>query len=179
MKTTSIIFVLLLVFSELLPLSCTKTTLEVSDREKGLLTEIPFRLYGSVILMELSIDESSPLTFIFDTGAGGTVITENTAIQLDIAGDETVSRTGGTGMAEVMLSDGHTLEIGGLIIQDARLGIVDLKHIEQKFGISFDGVIGWKILSQYAVSIDYDAMLIGIYDNKKFKYDFGSNACPL
>ena len=179
MKITTIIFVLLLVLSGLLPLSCAKATLDVNDREEGLLTEIPFRLYDSVILMELSIDESSPLLFIFDTGAGGTVINEHTAMQLGIVGDETVSRIGGTGTAEVKLSNKHTLDIGRLTIQDVTLGIVDLEHIEERLGIRFDGVIGWKILSQYAVSVDYDVMRIGIYDNKKFKYNFGNNAYPI
>ncbi|OGN87220.1 MAG: hypothetical protein A2158_02490 [Chloroflexi bacterium RBG_13_46_14] len=95
------------------------------------------------------------LTFIFDAGAGGTVINENTAIQLGIVGDETVSRTGGIGTAEVKLSDKHTVDIGGLAIQDVTLRIVDLENIEERFGIRFDGVIGWKILFQYGVSIAY------------------------
>jgi hypothetical protein len=167
MGKTLTILLIILVLSGLFSQSCVKTMLVDSNREEALLTEIPLRLYGSVILMELSIDESGPLTFIFDTGAGGTIINESTAVKLGIVGNETVSRTGGTGNAPVVLSDKHTLDIGELSFRDVTLGITDLEHIEKRFGISIDGVIGWEILSQYTVRIDYDAKLIGIYDNKK------------
>lgn len=52
--------------------------------------------------MELSVDESTPLNFIFDTGAGGTTINANTAASLGIVGDKTVSREGATGMVEIV-----------------------------------------------------------------------------
>ena len=179
MRKALTILVIILVLSGLFSQSCLKTTLTDSNREEALLTEIPLRLYGSVILMELSIDESGPLTFIFDTGAGGTIINENTAVKLGIVGNETVSRTGGTGSATVVLSDKHTLGIGELSFQDVTLGITYLEHIEKRFGISIDGVIGWEILSQYAVRIDCDTKLIGIYDNRKYEYDFGDSVYPV
>ncbi len=46
-------------------------------------------------------------------------------------------------------------------------------------GTPIDGIIGWEILSQYAVRIDYDTMLIEIYDNKRFEYDLGVSSYPI
>jgi hypothetical protein len=163
----------------ILGLSPIKVQLDESTRNEGLLVSIPFQLYGNVILMELSIDESVPLNFIFDTGAGGTIINESTAASHGIIGDETVSREGATGMAEIMQSTDHIVYIEDVSIQDVTLGIAELGHIEKRIGTPIDGVIGWLILSQYAVRINYDTMLIEIYDNNKFEYDFGDSGYTL
>jgi hypothetical protein len=176
---TRILMVLALAGAILVPgLSPTlyaKVQLDESTRNEGLLAEIPFQLHGSVIVTELSVDESTPLNFIFDTGAGGTIINESTAASLGIVGDETVSRQGATGMTSVELSTDHIVYVEDISFQDVTLGIAELEHIEKRLGMPIDGVIGWLILSQYAVRIDYDAMLIEIYDNNKFEYNFGDS----
>jgi hypothetical protein len=161
------------------PLPYAKVQLDESTRNEGLLASTPFQLYGNVILMELSVDESTPLNFIFDTGAGGTVINAPIADRLDIVGDETVPREGATGMAEIVQSTDHTVYVEDISFQDVTLGIAELGHIEKRIGTPIDGVIGWLILSQYAVRIDYDTMLIEIYDNNKFEYDFGDSGYTL
>jgi hypothetical protein len=158
---------------------CPKVQLDESTRNEGLVTEIPFQLYGNMILMELSVDESTPLKFIFDTGAGGTIINESTADSLGIVGDEAVPREGATGMAEIVQSTDHMVYVGDIAFKDVTLGIADIDHIEKRIGMSIDGVIGWLILSRYAVRIDYDTMLIEIYNNNKFEYDFGDDGCAL
>jgi hypothetical protein len=161
------------------PLPCMKVQLDASTRTEGLLAPIPFQLYGNVIIMELSVGESDPLNFIFDTGAGATVINTSTAASLGIVGDETVSREGATGMAEIVQSTDHIVYVEDISFQDVTLGIAELGHIEKRIGIPIDGVIGWLILSQYAVRIDYNTMLIEIYDNNKFEYDFGDSGYTL
>jgi hypothetical protein len=57
-----------------------------------------------------------------------------------------------------------------LTIPNTTLGIAELDHIDRRLGMRVDGVIGWKILSQYAVRLDYDTMHIEIYDTKRFDY---------
>jgi len=161
------------------PMPCVKVQLDESTRNEGLLAGIPFQLHGSVIVTELSVDESTPLNFIFDTGAGGTIINESTAASLGIVGDETVSREGATGMAEIVQSTDHIVYVEDISFRDVTLGIAELGHIEKRLGMQIDGVIGWQILSHYAVRINYDTMLIEIYDNKKFEYDLGASSYPI
>lgn len=163
----------------LFPMPCVKVQLNESTRNEGLLAEIPFQLHGSLILTELSVDESNPLNFIFDTAAGGTIISASTAARLGIVGDETVSREGATGMATILLSTNHIVDAADLRFQNVKLGIAELDHIEKRSGIPIDGVIGWEILSRYAVRVDYDTMLIEIYDNKRFEYDLGVSSYPI
>jgi hypothetical protein len=96
----------------LLPMACAKVTLDDSTRNEGLLAEIPFQLHGSMILTEISVDDSTPLSFIFDTAAGGTIVSARTAARLGITGYEYVSREGATGMATIVLSKKHVLGAG-------------------------------------------------------------------
>ena len=158
---------------------CPKVQLDESTRTEGLVSEIPFQLHGSLIITQLSIDKSAPLNFIFDTGAGATIINEGTAASLCIVGDEIVSREGATGMATIVRSTDHMLDAGGLRFQDVTLGIADIDRIERQLGMQIDGVIGWEILSQYAVRVNYDTMLIEIYDNRRFAYDLGAISHPI
>ncbi len=161
------------------PIPCAKVQLDESTRSEGLLAEIPFQLYGNIIVTQLSVDESTPLKFIFDTGAGGTMINENTAASLGIVGDETVPREGATGTAKIVQSTDHVVYVEDIRFQDVTLGIADIDHIEKRLGMPIDGVIGWQILSRYAVRVNYDTMLIEIYDNDRFEYDFGDGRYAL
>jgi citrate lyase gamma subunit len=160
-------------------MSGAKVQLNESTRSEGLLAEIPFQLHGNMIVTQLAVDESTPLNFIFDTGAGGTMINANTAAGLGIVGDETVSREGATGTAEIVRSTDHIVYVADISFQDVTLGIAEFSHLEKRLGMPIDGVIGWLVLSQYAVRIDYDTMLIEIYDNNKFEYDFGDSGYTL
>lgn len=156
-----------------------KVQLDESTRSEGLVAEIPFQLYGNTIVTQLSVDDSTPLNFIFDTGAGATIINECTAASLGIVGDETVSREGATGMATIVLSNNHIVDYGDLRFQDVTLGIAELDRIARQMGMPVDGVIGWEILSQYAVRLNYDTMLIEMYDNRRFEYDLGASSYPI
>lgn len=158
----------------LLNTSCTPTELNDSTMAAGLVTAIPFKLYGSMIIVELTIDGSDTLDFIFDTGAGGTIISARTAERLGITGEETVSRQGAAGDAPIVLSEKHTINIGDLTLPDVTLGIAGLDHIHRRLGMRIDGAIGWKILSQYAVRLNYDTMQIEIYDTKRYNYNLNA-----
>lgn len=43
------------------------------------ITTIPFELFGDHIIIQVSVDDSEPLDFIFDTGSGYTVIDDDIA----------------------------------------------------------------------------------------------------
>lgn len=163
----------------MLPIACSTVKLDETTREQGLLAEIPFQLHGSMIVVELSIDGSTPLSFIFDTAAGGTIISAITADLLGIVGDETVSREGATGTAPIILSEKHVVATDDLRFQNVTLGIADLDHVQKRLGIRIDGVIGWEILSQHAVRLNYDTMRLEIYDNKRFDYELSVGSYPV
>ena len=48
------------------------------------ITSIPFELFGNHIIIKISVDDSEPLDFIFDTGSGLTVLDEDIADKLKL-----------------------------------------------------------------------------------------------
>jgi hypothetical protein len=84
-----------------------------------------------------------------------------------------------TWAVEIVQSTDHIVYVEDISFQDVTLGIAELGYIEKRMGTPIDGIIGWLILSQYAVRIDYNTMLIEIYDNNKFEYDFGDSGYTL
>ena len=172
MTKRTMITVILLV--GLLNASCAATELNDNTMADGLVAAIPFKLYWSRIIIELTVDDSEPLAFIFDTAAGGTIISARASDRLGIIGEETVSRQGAAGDAPIVLSEKHTISIGDLALPNVTLGIAELDHIDRRLGMRIDGAIGWPILSRYAVKLNYDSMQIEIYDTKR--YNYGLNA---
>ena len=140
-------------------------------RTAGPVAVIPFKLHGAMIVVEAVVDGSDPLAFLFDTAAGGTILNERTAEGLGVIGEEAVLREGATGSAEVVRSKRHTVELGRLKLRNMTLGIVALDHIERRLGLRIDGVIGWPIVSRYAVIVDYDAMQIELHEPRGFEHD--------
>jgi len=50
------------------------------------ITSIPFELYGDHILIDVSVDNSTPLKFIFDSGSGLTVLDSDVSQNLKLSG---------------------------------------------------------------------------------------------
>lgn len=59
---------------------------------------IPVEISNNVVLMKASVNDSKPLTFILDTGAGGTVISADAAkkLGLKLEGEANASAQGGS-----------------------------------------------------------------------------------
>jgi hypothetical protein len=141
-----------------------------------MVTGVPFEMGGGYIITEVVVDDSPPLDFIFDTGSSGTVLNARAARELGIVGTDSVTIPGGaaTGAADLVRSYGHVVRFGDAELRDAPVVIADMEHIERRIGRTFDGVIGWPILSQWAVWINQDTKRIELFDNRRFGYDLGT-----
>ena len=60
-------------------------------------TKIPFELEGNHIFIQLTINHSEQLDFVFDTGAGATVINSETAEKLNFTSNKTNTTIGAAG----------------------------------------------------------------------------------
>jgi hypothetical protein len=125
-------------------------------------TSIPFELFGDHIMIKVSIDESDPLNFIFDTGAGITVLDQDVANDLELVKDkielheETVTW---------ILIKHNTIEINNFLMEkNIKVYATDLDHLEISLGVDFDGIVGYDLLRHHDVWIDYDKQGIRIYD---------------
>lgn len=131
---------------------------------------IPFEVFGDHIFIKVKVDGSEPLDFIFDTGDGLTVISNEVATKLNLAANHKVRKTSAGGSVTGALIDHNKLEIGELEVEDIEVYSLDLNHLERLIGRNIDGIIGFDLLDKHIVQIDYSRMEFEIYDNETFTY---------
>ncbi|RED97476.1 aspartyl protease family protein [Marinoscillum furvescens] len=135
-----------------------------------LVTSTPFELFGDHIFIQLSVDDSRPVDFIFDTGDGLTVLDTDVAAELKLEPDHKASKTSAQGRLSGALIPHNKIEVGAVKIEDIELYTTELTHLEQSVGRNIDGIIGYDLLKNYVVKIDYEDMMLKVYKQEKFDY---------
>ncbi len=122
------------------------------------ITSIPFELYGDHMFIKISLDDSEPLDFIFDTGASMTVVDNVVADRLKLIRKTTDQRFN--------LIKHNKFEIKHFLMEgDFNVYAADLKHLEMSLGKDFDGIMGYDLLFHHTVHINYDDLTMDIYDH--------------
>jgi hypothetical protein len=141
-----------------------------------LLTRISFaQLTGGVVLLTAAIDNRrDSLHFILDTGSGGISLDSSTVEKLNIetvASDRTIR--GIAGIKTVRFANNHTLHFQGLSVDSLNFHINDYDILSGVYGVKIDGIIGYSLLRQFLVGIDYETNTLAIYSPGDFKYPKG------
>lgn len=143
------------------------------------LASVPFELFGDHIFIQLSVDNSEPVDFIFDTGDGLTVLDTDIAEELNLEPDHAEVKTSAQGSIKGSLIEHNTIEIGDVHLEEVELYTTSLNHLEMSIGRNIDGIIGYDLLKNYVVSIDYDDMLMKIYVPEGFSYQGKGQSMPV
>lgn len=133
-------------------------------------SSIPFELGGEHMFIKLRVNDSETLDFIFDTGAGGTVISSATAAALQLEGSKEITSKGGSGEVRVKVVKNSSLQIEDLRIDRVDLQVSPLDHLERSLGRKIDGIVGYDLLKGYVLCINYDNFLLEVYESKGYKY---------
>mgnify|MGYP001148671274 FL=1 len=132
------------------------------------------QLPAVAIFIKLKVGNSPELNFIFDTGAGGTVINLRTALNLKLrpSGFTPVKSAHSQDVTPYFAD--NELKLAHLGVSDVRLLGSSLDHLEARSGIPIDGIVGFAILQKYIVRINHDNATLELYN--KENYTFPSNA---
>lgn len=128
---------------------------------------IPFKMIDEHMYFELRVNGSEPLSFIFDTGASSTVLSESTARKLEIKPSSSEIAQGASGSASVRVAHGNQINFGGIKLGSISFYLLDLSHLKRR-RVKLDGIIGATILNVYNVEFDYDENVIKIYHRNSF-----------
>lgn len=124
---------------------------------------IPFEQFGDHIIIKVKIDNSEALDFIFDSGAGITVLDQDIADKLELVKHKVILNEG-TVTGSIIKH--NTIEVDGYLIEkNIKVYSTDLDHLEISLGRDFDGIVGFDIMKHHAVRIDYDNQLFEIYNH--------------
>ncbi|AXT18428.1 PDZ domain-containing protein [Flavobacteriaceae bacterium AU392] len=123
---------------------------------------IPFEK-NDWIYVEASINDSSEkFKFVFDTGAGISVIDKSVAKKLNIQskGSNKINNV------SYSIANNQNLNFNGLSL-DALLIILDLDHLKERSGRIIDGIIGNDIISKFITHIDFETKNLKLYEKIK------------
>jgi len=137
------------------------------------IASIPFQVVGSYIVVEISINGSSPLNLILDTGVSYTIITELfKEDSLTIKYSEK-SKLNGLGPNEEIMaykSNGNNLSSGRMRMTNQTVYVLekDLFNLSRHVGFKINGLIGSDFFENKIVNIDYNKKKITFYENESF-----------
>jgi hypothetical protein len=142
------------------------------------LAEISYRPVGKFIYVPVQVNGSSPLWFVFDTGAPNSIIDTAAAQKLHIKAI-TSGIIHGTGKGDVSADDAGEVQftVGGLTTRVPHAKIVDLSKVPVL--VKEDGLLGAEFLEQYVVRIDPAAHTIAFFDPSTFAYRGDGKPLPL
>lgn len=130
------------------------------------MVSIPFEKYGDHIIIKISVDDSEPLDFIFDTGDGITVLDEEVANRLELVKHKVILNEG---TVSASLIKHNKVEINGFLMEkNIKVYSTNLNHLEISLGRDIDGIIGFDLLHHHTIRVDYDNGIMQIYDLGRF-----------
>jgi predicted aspartyl protease len=138
--------------------------------------KIPLEIDNNIILMRVRVNNSTPLKFIFDTGASHSVINSQRAAELGLKtqGQASGNATGGTVQGSFV--KGVSLSVPGAEVSNQLIASLPLPTIP---GFEFDGTIGYDFINQFVVEIDYQNKIMNLYSPRTYAYSGRGEVIPL
>src|SRR5580765_8321166 len=142
---------------------------------------IPFELVTRHIVVKVRINNSRPLSFVFDTGDKVGIVNTDTANELGLKLEGQL-RVGGAGADTLPGSfvKEATWTLAGLEGFSQPISIaIPLGRMAARAGHDFDGIIGSDFIKQYVVEVDYQNRLLKLHDKDKFAYSGAGESIPI
>jgi hypothetical protein len=138
--------------------------------------QIPLDIDNNIIRMQVRVNNSKPLKFIFDTGASASGISSQRAAELGLKTQGQVSGSGTGGTFQASLIKGVSLSVPGAEISNQLIASFPFSTPP---GFEFDGVIGYDFIKQFVVEIDYQNKIMNLYSPRSYHYSGKGEVIPL
>jgi hypothetical protein len=136
--------------------------------------QVSFKLINNLIVMPLEIN-GKKLSFILDTGVNKTILfnlSEKDSIGL--LNTTKVSLQGlGTGEAvDAIISKKNTFKIKNIISRNETIFVIlnDSFNLSSKMGTTIHGIIGYNLLKDFVIRVNYKTKKLVFYNPKTFTY---------
>ncbi len=118
--------------------------------------------------IDLQINDSEPLHFVFDTGAAANLMSEKAAKSLGIEASGSQSVQGASGSTNIKSANIREMNIEGVTFKRANFLVMNIDHLSDE-DHPLSGIIGASVLNRFIVEIDYDQSEIKLFSRKGFK----------
>jgi DNA-directed RNA polymerase subunit RPC12/RpoP len=141
--------------------------------------ELPFELLANAVFVQLQVNGKGPLLFSLDTGSANSVVASEIIGELGIKTEGTSRGMGsGTSFTSAKIPSLNLALGGGLELSTLQATAVSMAGLSNLIARRFDGDIGYDVLSQLVVKIDYEKTLLTLYDADHFEYQGLATSIP-
>lgn len=127
------------------------------------------RAQSGHVLVNLSFNEHEPVWFIFDTGAGGTVVDRSLAKQLKLKELGSVVLVSMLGKEQSRFVQMEDIDFGPVKI-DKIYGVdMDLSMLEPVLGEKISGIVGYDLFAKSIVEIDLSNDKVSVFDPATYR----------
>ncbi|HLM61887.1 MAG TPA: aspartyl protease family protein [Pyrinomonadaceae bacterium] len=138
--------------------------------------KIPLEINNNIILLRVSVNNSKPLKFIFDTAASVSIINSRQATELGLKPKEQVTGNATGGKFQASLIEGVSLGVQGAEVSDQLIASATLPAPP---GFEYDGIIGYDFIKEFVVEIDYQNKIMNLYNPRTYAYSGKGEVIPL
>ena len=139
---------------------------------------IPFEFEFNQIVLRVRVNNSAPLKFMFDTGAGVSILSARRAAELKLKSVDTVKATGVGGSLEGSLAIGVSLSVPGVAVLNQRLALLPL-DVPFCEGKDIEGIIGYDFIKEFVVEINYERRTLSLFAPSNYRYQGHGEVFPL
>ncbi len=159
------------------PIACEPDS-QTPSAKTGKTIQIPFQLERSKIILPVRIGESRELKVILDTGMGfeGLLVYNNEGISIENGIEVLVPGAGADTPSTALMADSASFRVGNVEFTNQRIIVLQNETMKE---FPSDGVTGYSLFGNYIVKVDYDRLLITLYEFGKIDIDTSWQALTL
>lgn len=129
---------------------------------------VKVEIYRNLILIPVGLENGTSCVFLLDTGAATSIVDTRLADKLNISIHGTAKMRGVGGEVEGQLVRPQFLQVGSIRLERPSLVSLPMSAVSAGLGRGIDGLLGWDILRQFVVEIDYSAARVVFHDPAEF-----------
>ena len=145
------------------------------------LATIPFEIYFNEIFVQVRVNNSAPMWFVVDSGAGGWIVDRAHANRLGLhLEQETAQGTGaGSGTYDVSYVKDVSFSLSDFNVAVPLIGVIDLSAHKAQMGRESEGLVGYDFFEKYVVEIDYESKVMRLFDPRTYRYSGVGESIPI
>jgi len=117
---------------------------------------VEFKLFNHLITFPAYVNDEGPLNFWLDTGGPGLIVKKSLADKLGLQVIDTGKKgIGAGGEVPILITTVDNLRFAGIEFKKVQATVLGLEGMDQKFQHKFHGCIGYHVLKDFQVCIDY------------------------
>jgi predicted aspartyl protease len=139
---------------------------------------IPVEVYAQHIFVPVRVNGTDAAWFFLDSGAGTSVVTKAWADKIGLASAGAMRAVGAAGATSLALAKTVVLGLPGVELALPGVTVLDAAALPQ-LGRTWEGLLGYDVLSRLVVRIDYERKEITVIDPSSFVPAEHASALPL